>query len=104
MVLYVCKWDILPGKDEDYAEWSKTAMQRQFSIPGIKEFRAYRPVTGTYQTTVTYEFENFSSWAIWMENETVQEVNQELRNYAMNIKFDLLGPSPIVPEPIRFDG
>lgn len=102
MVLYVYKWDILPGKDDDYAEWCKAALQRLFSVPGLKEFRAYRPVTGTYQTTVTYEFESFSSWATWMENETVQQVNQELRNYVTNIKTDLLGPSPIVPEPIKF--
>jgi hypothetical protein len=78
-------------------------MQRQFSVQGIKEFRVYRPVTGSYQAVVTYEFKDFSSWATWMENETVQKVNQELRDYAMNIKFDLLGPSPIVPDPIRFD-
>ena len=103
MVLYTCKWDILPGKAEEYAEWSKTAMQRQFSVPGIKEFRAYRPVTGSYQAVVTYEFVDFTSWATWMENKTVQNVMQELRDYTMNIKFDLMGPSPIVPEPIKFD-
>lgn len=102
MILYVCKWDILPGKTEEYNEWSQTAMKRQFSVPGIKEFRGYRPVTGSHQIIVTYEFANFSAWATWVENETVQTVNQELRDYALNIKFDLLGPSPIVPEPIRF--
>jgi len=104
MVLYVCKWDILPGKTKEYTEWSQTAMKRQFSIPGIKEFRAYRSVTGSHQAVVTYEFADFSSWATWVENETVQEVNQELRDYTLNIEFDLLGPSPIVPKPIRLDG
>ncbi|MCD4676303.1 MAG: hypothetical protein K8S18_09965 [Desulfobacula sp.] len=104
MVLCVCKWDILPGKLEEYTEWSGAAMQRQFGIPGIKEFRAYRPVTGSHQIVITYEFADFASWATWMENETIQKVNQELRDYALNIKFELMGPSPIVPEPIRFDG
>jgi len=104
MVLYISKWDILPGKAEEYAEWSATTMKQLFSVPGIKEFRAYRTVTGSHQTVVTYEFADFTSWAAWMENEIVQNANQELRNYAMNIKNDLLGPSPIVPEPIRLDG
>ena len=103
MILYICKWDILPGKDEEYTEWSQGAMQRLFSVPGIKEFRAYRPVTGSYQAVVTYEFKDFISWATWAENETIVNVMQELRNYTTNIKFDLMGPSPIVPEPIRFD-
>ncbi|MCP4159036.1 MAG: hypothetical protein GY760_03090 [Deltaproteobacteria bacterium] len=103
MVLYISKWDILPGKTEDYTEWTATAMKRLFSVPGIKEFRAYRPVTGSHQAVVTYEFVDFTSWASWMENETVQKVNQELRDYAMNVKNDLLGPSPVVPEPIKFD-
>ncbi len=89
MVLYTCKWDIIAGKAEEYAEWSQGAMQRLFSVPGITEFRAYRPVTGSYQAVVTYEFKTFSSWATWMENESVQNVNQELRDYASNIKFDI---------------
>lgn len=78
-------------------------MQRLFSVPGIKEFRAYRPVTGSYQAVVTYEFKDFTSWATWTENETIVNVMQELRDYTMNIKFDLMGPSPIVPEPIKFE-
>ena len=80
MVLYVCKWDVLPGKTEEYNEWSQTAMKQQFSVPGIKEFRAYRPVTGSHQIIVTYEFTNYSSWATWVENEKVQKVNQELQH------------------------
>ncbi len=104
MILYTAKWDVLPGKAEEYAEWAKGAIQRQLAVPGIKEFMAYRPVTGSYQAFVTYQFADFKSWAAWAENEAITQVMQELRDYAMNIKFDLMGPSPIVPEPIRLDG
>ena len=102
MVLYVCKWNILPGKAEAYGEWALTATKKQFAVPGIKEFRAYRSVTGSHQAVATYEFADFSAWAMWMENETIQKVNQELRDYVTHIQVDLLGPSPIVPDPVRF--
>lgn len=43
MVLYILKWDVLPGKEEAYANWVSGAMKRVLAVPGVVEFRAYRP-------------------------------------------------------------
>ncbi len=41
MILYVVKWDIHPDKVDAYKEWAKSAIQRELSVPGVVEFRAY---------------------------------------------------------------
>jgi|Deesub1362A_J573_1020465.scaffolds.fasta_scaffold01064_13 antibiotic biosynthesis monooxygenase (ABM) superfamily enzyme len=100
-VLYVIKWDILPDKIESYTQWTQSAIQRILAVPGVIEFRAYRSATGSSQAVVTYEFADMATWAAWYSNEEVQKVLNELRTFATNISMELLGPSPIVPEPVR---
>ncbi len=101
MVLYVSKWDIRPEKAGEYAEWAKSALNRIFAVPGVVEFRGYRPATGSNEVAVTYEFADMNSWAAWMSNEDVRKVWAEARQYCDNISSELWGPSPVVPEPIR---
>ena len=101
MVLYVGKWDIRPEKAGEYAEWAKSAMGRILAIPGVVEFRGYRPATGNHQVVVTYEFTDMSSWAAWNSSEEMQKLSDEARTYITNASYELWGPSPIVPEPIR---
>ena len=101
MVLYVGKYDIRPEKAGEYAEWAKSAMGRMFAVPGIVELRGYRPVTGSYQVAITYEFADMNAWAAWSSNEDIQKLWDEARAYLTNVSYELWGPSPIVPEPIR---
>jgi heme-degrading monooxygenase HmoA len=72
-----------------------------FAVPGIVEFRGYRPVTGSYQVAVTYEFADMNAWAAWNSNEDIQKLWDEARAYLTNMSYELWGPSPVVPEPIR---
>lgn len=53
---------------------------------------------------ITYEFANMVDWANWHEDEESQDVLTELHKVAINVKLELWGPSPIVPEPIRPGG
>ncbi|MDM8540899.1 hypothetical protein QUF90_07405 [Desulfococcaceae bacterium HSG9] len=99
MQLY--KWDIRPEKAEAYQEWAPSAISRQLAVPGVVEFRAYRPATGCHQVAVTYEFADMQDWASWYYNEEIQKVFDEGRTYMANMSVELWGPSPIVPEPIR---
>ena len=101
MVVVVMKWDILPDKVQEYTDWAKSAVQRQLAVPGVKEFRAYRPVSGPHQALVTYEFDNFAAWETWRNNEEVQKVLDEWFTFTTNRYVELWGPSPVVPEPIR---
>ena len=101
MVLQVMKWDIHPDKVDDYSKWTESAIKRTLAVPGVVEFRAFRPVTGTSQIVTTYEFADMAAWAVWQSNEDLQKVINELRTLALNVNIEVWGPSPIVPEPIR---
>ena len=101
MVLYVGKYDIRPEKASEYAEQAKSAIARMLAIPGIVEFRGYRPATGSYQVALTYEFADMKAWAAWNSNEDIQKLWDEARQYITNVSYELWGPSPVVPEPIR---
>ena len=101
MVLYVGKYDIRPEKAGEYAEWAKSAIAQMSAIPGIVEFRAYRPATGSYQVALTYEFADMKAWAAWNSNEDIQKLWDEAREYITNVSYELWGPSPVVPEPAK---
>ncbi len=101
MVLYVMKWDIHPDKVKAYLDWTKSAIQRTLAVPGVVEFRAYRPATGASQVVVTYEFADMATWAAWQVHQDTQKVLDELRTLATNVSRELWGPSPVVPAPIR---
>ncbi len=101
MVLQVMKWNIHPDKVEDYLKWTESAIKRTLAVPGVVEFRAYRPATGASQVVTTYEFADMATWAAWQSDEDVQKVLDELRALALNVNIEVWGPSPVVPEPIR---
>ena len=101
MVLYVMKWNIHPDKVDEYLSWTKSAIPRTMSIPGVVEFRAYRPASGNSQAVVTYEFKDMAAWAAWQEHEDNQALLSELHTVATDVELELWGPSPVVPEPIR---
>ncbi len=104
MVLYVSKWNVLPGRAEAYAEWAQKTIPAVLGTPGLVEFRGYRPATGSHQVVVTYEFADMADWAAWFENETVKNLVEESREYVSDIEDELWGLSPVVPEPIRPGG
>jgi hypothetical protein len=101
MVLFVAKWDILSQSIKDYAEWAKASIPKELSIPGVVEFRAYRPATGSSQVVATYEFKDMASWSSWYSHPDIQKLFDELRQFTTNVSTELWGPSPVVPEPIR---
>ncbi len=101
MVFAVMKWNIHPDKAEAYTKFTESAIRRTLAVPGVVEFRAYRPATGAREVVITYEFADFAAWAAWYTNEEAQKVFNELRRLAIDVSAKLWGPSPIVPKPIR---
>jgi quinol monooxygenase YgiN len=104
MVLYVMQWNVHPDKAEAYLKWSQSAIQRTLAVPGVAEFRAYRPASGAFQVVVTYEFTDLAAWAAFYAHAEIQKVIDELRTFALNVTCELWGPSPVVPKPIRPGG
>jgi quinol monooxygenase YgiN len=101
MVLQVMKWNIHPDKTDAYLKWTESAIKRSLAVPGVVEFRAYRPATGASQVVTTYEFADLVAWAAWQSNGDMQELMDELRSLALNVNIEVWGPSPVVPAPIR---
>jgi len=98
------KWTILPDKKEEYTKWTGGAIRRTLAVPGLVEFRAYRPATGEAQVVVTYEFADLEGWTAFYKHQDVQDVLEELRNLATGVTTEVWGPSPVVPAPIRPGG
>jgi len=101
MVLYVAKWNIRPEKLGAYANWGKSTIQRLLAVPGVVEVRGYRAATGAHYVVVTYEFADMAAWAAWSSNEDVQKMRDELDAYATDVTYELWGPSPVIPKPIK---
>ena len=100
MILYVLRWDTSPNRTDDYEKWAEFAIGRTVRVPGVREFRAYRPVAGKSQVVVTYEFDDFNAWEEWFNSKIIQEVFEELFKLATNVHRELWEPSPLAPEPI----
>ena len=101
MVLQVVKYDVHPDKVEAYLAWAKTAIPRVVNVPGLVEFRAYRPVTGASQVVTLYEFADMAALSSWYYNEETQKLISERRIFTLNEISEIWGSSPLVPEPIR---
>ena len=104
MVLYVFQWNVHPDKGDEYAAFTQRAIARTLAVPGVVEFRGYRPVSGAAQVVVTYEFADMAAWTAWYAHDAVQQVIAELRTLTGNVSMQLWGPSPVVPQPIRPGG
>lgn len=101
MVLWVNQYDIRPDKLEAYVKWSESAIKRILALPGVVEFRGYRGSAGASEAVTTTEFTDMAAWAAAYSSEDVQKLLLELRTFVENVSFQLWGPSPVVPKPLR---
>ena len=77
MVLYVLEHDIHPDKLEAFSKWVDSAVKRSLAVPGVVEFRSYRPITGTSQIASTWEFADMAARAAWQGNEDIKKLLSE---------------------------
>ena len=101
MVLSVTKYNIHPDKAEAFYAWVKVAVPRILSIPGVVEFRSYRPAAGEWQVVTTTEFADLASWASAASAETYATLMNELHTLALNVTVEVWGPSQVLPLPLR---
>ena len=100
-VLAVIKYDLRPGMAEAYVEWATANVQVQLSVPGVVEIRSYRPIAGSSQIVITYEFADLAAYAAWRSHPENERVSAEAFQYCENISVELWGPSSATPAPLR---
>lgn len=101
-MLEVCvTWDLLPGvSQETYGAWAKKAVATTLKQPGLVEFRANRNMLGSPEVRTTSVWRSGGDWIAFAEGGW-KTVEQELRGLATNLRMEVWGPSPLVPEPLR---
>jgi len=95
-------YDLLPNVDvRAYGEWVRKAVGVMAKQPGMTEFRANRNVLGSPQIRATSMWRSLEDWAKFSEGAAWQSMEAELRGFASNVKAELWGPSPVMPEPVH---
>jgi hypothetical protein len=100
MVLYQIKYTIDKDKVDAYTKLAKDAITQWLSIPGLKEFRAYREAW-TLNALVEMEFDSFTSWGKAVDDPKIRDVMTKLVMYIHDLCWTLWDKSPVVPEPLR---
>ena len=102
MVIFIMKFDILPDKQQVYAEWlSNFALHAQLAVPGIIDLQGFRPIGGAAQVLGIYHFATLEDFSRWFHHEEIQRVLRESRTMLNNIQYELWEGSPFSPEPLK---
>jgi antibiotic biosynthesis monooxygenase (ABM) superfamily enzyme len=95
-------YDILPGIDQQaYLEYSKRALATMLKAPGLVEICSFRSLLGSPQVRLSIKFQTLADWAKFAEGPDRQKLDSELLKFASQIRIELWGPSPALPEPLR---
>jgi hypothetical protein len=94
-------YDLLPGVNkETYAAWAKKAIAATLKQPGLIEFRAHRNVLGSPEVRTTSVWNSGAEWIAFAEGGW-KLLEEELRVLAKDLRMEVWGPSPLVPQPLR---
>jgi len=95
-------WEFLPNIDQQvYGEWAGKTVGTMLKAPGLVEFRAQRNILGTPQVRSTSVSKTLSDWATYTDSDEWRTLEAEVRAFATNIRVEIRGPSPVLPEPVR---
>ena len=95
-------WDLFPDIDQEaYGDFAKKSIGAILEAPGLIEFRANRNILGSPQVRSTYVFRSLVDWASFTDSDQWRALEAELRIFATNIRIEIWGPSPVLPEPVR---
>jgi heme-degrading monooxygenase HmoA len=81
--------------------YTKRAIGVLLQAPGVVEVRAYRNLLGAPQVRLVVAWETLADWAAFAESDIRRAYDSELATFATDIRIELWGPSPNVPEPLR---
>jgi hypothetical protein len=94
-------YDLLPGTNQEtYVAWAKKTIATTLKQAGLVEFRAHRNMLGSPEVRATSVWRTAAAW-IAFDEAGWKPLEQELRALATNIRVELWGPSPVVPEALH---
>jgi heme-degrading monooxygenase HmoA len=96
-------YNLVQGTDEQaYSDWMRKAIVPVMRAPGILEVRAHRSMLGSPQVLIISVWKSLTDWAKFAETEAWHTLIAKLQSsLATNIRIELWGPSPVVPDPIH---
>ena len=95
-------WELLPEIDQEaYGEWAKETVGKILKAPGLVEFRANRNILGSPQVRSTAVWQTLADWANYTYSNEWRALEDEFRAFATDIRIEVWGPSPVLPEPVR---
>lgn len=95
-------YELMPNTDQQaYGEFAKKAIGAVLKAPGLIEFRANRNMLGSPLVRTTSIFRTLSDWARFSDSDEWRGLDAEFRTYATEIRVEIWGPSPVLPEPVR---
>ena len=95
-------YDLLQGIDQKaYGEWALKAVGAVLKSPGLIEFRANRNILGSPQVRSTSLWRSLADWANYNETDEWRQLETEFRGFITNLRVEIWGPSPVMPEPAR---
>lgn len=96
------RYDLLLDIDfQAYLNWAQSAINLILQQPGMVEIRVNRNILGSPLIRSTFVWQSLSHWAKFVEGGEWPQMEAELRKYSANLKYELWGPSPVMPEPFR---
>jgi hypothetical protein len=82
-------------------EYRKKAIGALLQTSGVVEVRSHRNILGTPQVRLTIVWQTLADWAKFAESNKRFAFDDELRTFASDIRIEIWGPSPTVPEPLH---
>jgi heme-degrading monooxygenase HmoA len=102
MVEVSMTYDFVPGVDEQaFAEFATKVVSALRQAPGFVELRGNRNMLGSPQAKGTSVWQTMADWARFSESDEYRALDAAFRGFVTNLKVDIWGPSPVLPEPIR---
>ncbi|HTG01628.1 MAG TPA: hypothetical protein VK654_13695 [Nitrospirota bacterium] len=103
MIEVALTYDLMPGIDQDaYFKFLKKAIVLIFQQRGILEIRAKRSLSGPPDIMIVLDWGAAADWNKFEATKEWSSLTEELKkSFVLNMKYQVWGPSPIAPDPLR---
>jgi heme-degrading monooxygenase HmoA len=102
MIAVTMNYRILPTTDLlAYETVMRRAVGLALNATGIEEISAHRDLLNPAHVMTTSTWDSPGEWAAFVERPEWQAVVGEMRRHVEDLRIDVWGPSPVIPEPLH---